>query len=253
MAASCRWSARAGGRGRRWHGAAWRAGAGSRVSPASSPCWARRPPRSPRPVPGDTVALGRLEDIATGETISTAKGHAPQLAEVPKAAGRLWLCHLGVGPQGRGEAHQRHSQADRGRSVAVARPQPRHARDGPVGAGRDASSRGAGEAAGQVRRSCHTRSRAALPTRRRSASRCRCAAATRSSPAGTASWRCRGRDRAAAARLAASCSPTRSPAAWCRSNIFRPSRQGVREWMGQGPLGFPGGRFLGQPFGRFLP
>ena len=36
---------------------------------------------------GDTVALGRLDAIATGETISTAKGHTPQLAEVPKAAG----------------------------------------------------------------------------------------------------------------------------------------------------------------------
>ena len=36
---------------------------------------------------GDTVALGRLDAIATGETISTAKGHTPQLAEVPKAPG----------------------------------------------------------------------------------------------------------------------------------------------------------------------
>ncbi len=35
---------------------------------------------------GDTAALGRLEGIATGETISTAKGAAPQLAAIEKAA-----------------------------------------------------------------------------------------------------------------------------------------------------------------------
>lgn len=36
---------------------------------------------------GDTVALGRLENIATGETISTTKGNTPQLASIPRAAG----------------------------------------------------------------------------------------------------------------------------------------------------------------------
>jgi len=36
---------------------------------------------------GDTVALGRLEGIATGETISTTKGNTPQLAVVPRAPG----------------------------------------------------------------------------------------------------------------------------------------------------------------------
>ena len=41
-------------------------------------------------------------------------------------AGRLWLRHLGCRPQGRGEADQRHRQAGRGRSLAVARAQSRY-------------------------------------------------------------------------------------------------------------------------------
>ena len=36
---------------------------------------------------GDTVALGRLEGMATGETISTTKGATAQIAAVPRAAG----------------------------------------------------------------------------------------------------------------------------------------------------------------------
>jgi elongation factor G len=36
---------------------------------------------------GDTVALGRLEGMATGETISTTKGTTPQLVEIAKAPG----------------------------------------------------------------------------------------------------------------------------------------------------------------------
>ncbi|MBM3521027.1 MAG: elongation factor G, partial [Alphaproteobacteria bacterium] len=40
---------------------------------------------------GDTVALGRLEGFATGETIATAKGNVPQLAKIAKAAGVFGL------------------------------------------------------------------------------------------------------------------------------------------------------------------
>ena len=40
---------------------------------------------------GDTVALGRLDNIATGETISTTKGATPQLAEVERAPGVFGL------------------------------------------------------------------------------------------------------------------------------------------------------------------
>ncbi|MGH6907398.1 MAG: elongation factor G, partial [Aestuariivirga sp.] len=43
--------------------------------------------KTPKAMAGDTVALGRLEGIATGETISTAKGTAPQLAKIERASG----------------------------------------------------------------------------------------------------------------------------------------------------------------------
>ncbi|MBC8038197.1 MAG: elongation factor G [Rhizobiales bacterium] len=44
------------------------------------------PNKLPKASAGDTVALGRLEGIATGETISTAKGSTPQLAKIARAA-----------------------------------------------------------------------------------------------------------------------------------------------------------------------
>ena len=75
---------------------------------------------------GDTVALGRLENMATGETIAVAKGTTQQLIEARRRARRLRHRHLGGRPQGRGEAHQRHRQAHRGRSLAVARAQSEH-------------------------------------------------------------------------------------------------------------------------------
>jgi len=45
------------------------------------------PNKIAKAVAGDTVALGRLEGIATGETIATAKGETPQLVEVARAPG----------------------------------------------------------------------------------------------------------------------------------------------------------------------
>jgi elongation factor G len=45
------------------------------------------PNKVAKAVAGDTVALGRLEGIATGETISTTKGMTPQLADVEEAPG----------------------------------------------------------------------------------------------------------------------------------------------------------------------
>ena len=44
-------------------------------------------PRLPSAVAGDTVALGRLDGIATGETISTTKGKTPQLVAMDPAPG----------------------------------------------------------------------------------------------------------------------------------------------------------------------
>ncbi|MCB1379900.1 MAG: elongation factor G [Alphaproteobacteria bacterium] len=45
------------------------------------------PAKQSKAAAGDTVALGRLENIATGETISTTKGNTAQLAAVPRAPG----------------------------------------------------------------------------------------------------------------------------------------------------------------------
>ena len=45
------------------------------------------PVKTPKAGAGDTVALGRLEGMATGETISTTKGATAQIAAVPRAAG----------------------------------------------------------------------------------------------------------------------------------------------------------------------
>ncbi len=45
------------------------------------------PTKLVKAVAGDTVALGRLDSIATGETISTTKGNTLQLAHIAKAPG----------------------------------------------------------------------------------------------------------------------------------------------------------------------
>ncbi len=45
------------------------------------------PRKAGKGVAGDTVALGRLEDIATGETVSTEKGSTAQIAAVPPPQG----------------------------------------------------------------------------------------------------------------------------------------------------------------------
>ena len=45
------------------------------------------PIKCPKAKAGDTVALGRLDTIATGETISTVKGNTPQLIELQIAPG----------------------------------------------------------------------------------------------------------------------------------------------------------------------
>ena len=76
---------RAGGRGRRWHGLPWRAGPGSRVPPASSPCWARRLDKIAKASAGDTVALGRLEAHCHGR--DDLDGQGPHSAACRGAEG----------------------------------------------------------------------------------------------------------------------------------------------------------------------
>ncbi len=45
------------------------------------------PSKVPKATAGHTVALGRLDNIFTGETIASAKGNTPQLAEIVRAPG----------------------------------------------------------------------------------------------------------------------------------------------------------------------
>lgn len=45
------------------------------------------PKKTGKAGPGETVALGRLEDIRTGETVSTEKGNTPQVVNIPPPQG----------------------------------------------------------------------------------------------------------------------------------------------------------------------
>jgi len=45
------------------------------------------PTKTPKAQAGDTIALGRLEGMATGETLSTTKGSTPQLIEIDVSPG----------------------------------------------------------------------------------------------------------------------------------------------------------------------
>ena len=179
---------------------------------------------------GDTVALGRLEKIQTGETLSTAKGGGTQLKPLGAAASRSMASPSRVKDRKdevklTGGARQ----ADGGRPLAPARARPGHAPDGAVGPGRDASARGA-RAARSASTAWMPRSKPRQcplqgddPQERR-----RCAAGTRSSRAATASsatW-CSTSSRCRAAR--ASSSPRRSPAAWCRGSSSPRSRSACR-------------------------
>ena len=101
---------------------------------------------------GDTVALAKVDTIKTGDTLSTGKT-APAGAGQGRA-GAAGAVDLGRGgrPQGRRQARPGAVAAERGRSLAdhgAERADPRHRA---VGAGRDASARGAGAAARSLRR-----------------------------------------------------------------------------------------------------
>ena len=69
---------------------------------------------------GDTVALGKLENIATGETIVDRQGHDEAACSSSTSRRASMASPSRSRPQGRGEADQRHRQAYRGRSLAVA-------------------------------------------------------------------------------------------------------------------------------------
>ena len=211
----------------------------SAASPASSASWASTRPSAMRPRPARRSGSASSTAPQTGMTLGTGKTAPPQVVTLDAA--RAGARHGGRRgrAQGRRQAVGGARQAGRGRSVAARHPHPGHRRDAARRAGRDASARGDGAAHRQVRhRHRHPRAGGALQgddPRARSA----CAAATRSSPAATASsamW-CSRSSRCRAAP--ASSSPRRSPAAPCRGTISARSRPGVTEYLSKGPLGFP--------------
>ena len=101
---------------------------------------------------GETVALGKLDTVKTGDTLSSGKTAPTALAErrADAAGAGDGACRLR--PQGRRQARPGAAAAERGRSVADHDPQPADPRHRAVGAGRDAFAGGAGAAARTLRR-----------------------------------------------------------------------------------------------------
>ena len=101
---------------------------------------------------GETVALGKLDAIKTGDTLSSGKTAPPSLARRrtdAAGAGDVAGCDR---PQGRRQARPGAVAPERGGSVADDDPQHADPRHRAVGAGRDASARRAGTAARPLRR-----------------------------------------------------------------------------------------------------
>ena len=101
---------------------------------------------------GDTVALGKLDAIKTGDTLSSGKTAPPALVTYRADAAGAGDVARGDRPQGRRQARPGAAAAERGRSVADDDPEPADPRHRAVGAGRDASARRARAAQGPLRR-----------------------------------------------------------------------------------------------------
>ena len=245
--------ARADRRVRRRHRRAGRRGRRSAPPAAFSLLGQEAKKRGPAKA-GDTVALGRLEKIYSGETLSAEKGGSMQI-KAPEPPEPVYGVAIGVKDR-KDEVKLTGAlaQADGGGPLAQARARQGHAPDGAVGPGRDAPARRARAAQAQVRRGGRVASRGRCPTRRRSARASRCAAGTRSSRAGTASsatW-CSTSSRCRAA--SASSSTTRSPAAWCRKQFIPSVEIGVSDYLQHGTARrLPGGRRGGDADRRLLP
>ena len=138
-------------------------------SPASSPSTAPMTPSAPSAEAGDTVALGKLDAIKTGDTLSSGKTAPASLVKVepmPAGAGDL---DRGSRSQGRRQARPGAAAAQRGRSLADHGAEPAHPRHRAVGAGRDASARRAGAACAIASASTSNRIRRRSAIRRPSA------------------------------------------------------------------------------------
>ena len=186
------------------------------------------------------MALGRLEKIYSGETLSAEKGGGTQI-KAPEPPEPVYGVAIGV--------------KDRKDEVKLTGALARLMEEDPslrLEHAKDTHQMvlwGQGEmhlrvALERLKRKygveAELASRASCPTRRRSARASRSAAGTRSSRAGTASsatW-CSTSSRCRAAR--ASSSTRRSPAAWCRGSSFPSVEIGVSDYLQHGPLGgFP--------------
>ena len=97
---------------------------------------------------GDLVALGRLEGVPTGATVSPG-AHAGAVAVPGAAAAGLFAGDRHHRPQGRREAVRRAAEAARGRPDADGGAGAGHRRDGAARPGRDAPERH-GRAAGEA-------------------------------------------------------------------------------------------------------
>ena len=73
---------------------------------------------------GDTVALGKLDAIKTGDTLSSGKTAPPALVQVEPTPPVLAMSLAGERPQGRRQARPGAAAAERGGSVADDDPQP---------------------------------------------------------------------------------------------------------------------------------
>ena len=101
---------------------------------------------------GDTVALGKLDTVKTGDTLSSGKTAPTALVTRRAGAAGAGDGARGHRPQGRRQARPGPAAAERGRSVADHDPESADPRHRAVGAGRDASAGRAGAAARPLRR-----------------------------------------------------------------------------------------------------
>ena len=212
-----------------------RAHAPRSAPPRPSPCSGQDAKKRAPAKAGETVALGRLEKILSGETLSAEKGGSIAGPGARAAAAGLRRRHRRQGSQGRGEAHRRAGQADGGGPLAQPGARQGHAPDGAVGPGRDAPARRAGAAQAQVRRGRRVASRASCPTRRPSAKASRRARPAQEAVGRPRPVRRRGASTSSRCRAArASSSPRRSPAAWCRGSSSPRSRSACRTSCSKG-------------------
>ena len=117
------------------------------ASPASSRQRRRRTSKRAAAKAGDTVALGKLDAVKTGDTLSRRQGARRRRSSRSRRRRRCSRSRSRPRSARTRSSSARRFQADRGRSLADDDPQPADPRDRAVGPGRDASARHARAAA----------------------------------------------------------------------------------------------------------